>query len=870
VQTPLTPDRWARVRELFDAVLELPSARRAAFLADRSDGDPALRAEVESLLAALERSADHFETPAAATYLEAEDEAFPGDGTLGRYRLVRKIGQGGMGAVYEAERADDEFRIRVAVKLIKRGMDTELVVRRFRQERQILAGLEHPNIARLLDGGVSESGQPYFVMEHVEGAAITAFCREHVLSLRERLELFLSVCEAVGYAHRNLVVHRDLKPSNILVTADGTPKLLDFGVAKLLRSDDEAGNTLTRAGQHAFTPEYASPEQLAGDPITTASDVYSLGVILYELLTGQRPDHGVGRAPDSGAFRRRGDTAPTRPSVVLSAKSSEERGYAAAAGLRRKLRGELDAIVMKALSPEPERRYLTVAALIDDLERFLDGRPVQARGDGVAYRARKFAGRHRVTVAAAALVLLSLIVGGVATVSQARRAEAARVLAEQRFQDLRGLTNAFVFEIHDAIETLPGSTAARALLINRSLEYLDRLALEADDDVVLQYELGSAYLRLGRIQGDPNHANLGDLAAAVPSFRRAATLLGAVVDRDPADLGARRALALTHEKLGDSEAWSGDVAAGLVNLHTALEHRRAIADTDPGDLGSRLEFAIALIKVGDLSGHSAFPNLAETATALARYDEAFGVLASLEPSDRENAAVRRYLAMLHERRGRMLHDLQRFDEALPDLAQSAAIRVALAGELPHDADVQRDAGIAHERLCSVELERGDASAALRYCEAAVAVYRRLRDTDPDNASSHQTHAIGQRWLARAVAAAGEPETALALLQQSTETLRALATADPENLTTRRQLARNHLHASLIHSGLARSSVGAEAARHLALAREYRDRGRIRMDESVGDGSIPPVDRLLLESADAKSGAGEAIGSGRISGPAPPG
>ena len=317
--------------------------------------------------------------------LEAETTAITHGALIGPYRLVRELGQGGMGVVYLAERADGQFEQRVALKLIKRGMDSDEILRRFLAERQVLARLSHPHIARLLDGGVTAEGQPYFAMEYVDGVPLHHYCEERSLGFEDRLRLFREVCEAVQYAHRSLVVHRDLKPSNILVTSAGETKLVDFGIAKVLY-EDVADRSVTRTDQRLMTPEYAAPEQVRGEPVTTATDVYALGAILYQLLTGRPPHQFTGRS--------RGGAVPHH---LRGGPRAAERGPCTRHRRRRRLRGDLDIIVLKALRKDPARRYPSVEALLEDLERHRTGLPVRARPDSVAYRARKFLGRHRLS-----------------------------------------------------------------------------------------------------------------------------------------------------------------------------------------------------------------------------------------------------------------------------------------------------------------------------------------------------------------------------------------------------------------------------------------------------------------------------------------
>jgi serine/threonine protein kinase/tetratricopeptide (TPR) repeat protein len=422
----MTSERWERLASLFDEARAVPQEQRSAFLDVACAGDDSMRAEVERLLAAHDRAGDFIASPAIARITGStsgdNDPAVVGQ-TFGPYRVLREIARGGMGAVYLAERVDGEFERRVALKLIKRGMDTDLVLQRFRAERQILATLEHPNIARLLDGGSTDDGRPYFIMEYIEGQPIDEYADANRLSIRERLALFLEVCSAVEYAHRHLVVHRDIKPANVLVTTDGVPKLLDFGIAKVLDSnDDQSTGTITAV--RLLTPEYASPEQVEGRRATVTSDVYSLGVVLYRLLTGQSPYRLDSHDPMTVADAVRTHD-PERPSTAVSQTTStidrrvrhldEDRARATNAGsiarLRQELRGDLDTIVLMALRKEPDRRYRSVADFADDLGRHLGGQPVRARRDRLGYRAAKFLRRNRTPVLASTIAVATLVLG---------------------------------------------------------------------------------------------------------------------------------------------------------------------------------------------------------------------------------------------------------------------------------------------------------------------------------------------------------------------------------------------------------------------------------------------------------------------------
>ena len=461
-----------------------------------------------------------------------------------------------MGTVYLGVRDDDAFQKRVAIKVLKRGMDTESIVRRFRHERQILASLEHPFIASLLDGGSTPDGRPYFAMEYVEGQPIVDYCDTHRLDTAARLELFRHVCTAVQYAHQNLIIHRDIKPANVLVIAEGTPKLLDFGIAKLL-NPELAGQTLapTAPGLQLMTPEYASPEQVRGDPVSTATDVYSLGVLLYELLAGRLPYRLTSRAP-ADIVRIVCESEPMRPSTAITSIDPEPPGEAATGSeephhaststaaskpdrrltvdadrLRRQLAGDLDNIILKALSKEPRRRYASVDQFAEDVRRHLAGLPVIARKDTWGYRTTKFVRRNRAAVVTLAATFAVLVAGIIGTTWQARAARVQRARAEQRFGDVRQLANAFLFDFHDSIADLEGSTPARKLVVTKGLEYLDRLAQDAGDRVDLRREVAAAYMKVGDVQGRPFTPNLGDTAGALASYRKAVSLYESITAR---------------------------------------------------------------------------------------------------------------------------------------------------------------------------------------------------------------------------------------------------------------------------------------------------------------------------------------------------
>ncbi len=506
----MNADRWRQVRELFAAALQREVDEREAFLVAVCSGDPELQREVEKLLAADAAAGSFLEsppaTPADLVAGEGVDDEPPRE-RIGPYRVLGELGHGGMGTVYLAEREDGGVRRRVAIKIIRRGLDTEAVRRRFLRERQILAGLEHPAIARLYDDGTTEDGLPYFVIEAIEGEDLLAWADARALSIGQRLRLFLQVCGAVHYAHQRLIVHRDLKPGNILVTADGTPKLLDFGLARVLAGEGPAETVdLSALGVHFFTPEYASPEQVQGEPITTASDVYSLGIILYELLTGRRP-YELRTRSLAEAERVVVSSVPERPSSIVTrattmradAKSEEvaaedlaRRRNASPARLRRSLAGDLDTIVLKALRKEPLRRYGSVEELMEDVRRHLDGLPIRARPDTIVYRTRKLIGRHRVE-AAAALLLLAVVAGY--TLSLARERDAARRQAK-RAQEVVSFLGS-LFSAADPNRSTGAKLSAEELLERGGARAARELVDQPDLAATMLHIIGGVETQLG-------------------------------------------------------------------------------------------------------------------------------------------------------------------------------------------------------------------------------------------------------------------------------------------------------------------------------------------------------------------------------------
>ncbi|MGI8432070.1 MAG: protein kinase domain-containing protein [Chthoniobacterales bacterium] len=618
---PRAGEGWPRVKEVFEAAAGLAGDAQAACLREHCAGDESLRREVESLLASDSQANGFIENPAKAIPRELlakiAEEPFVAR-QFGPYRTIRELGRGGLGTVYLAARSDATYEKEVAIKLLRRGLDTEDILRRFRNERQILARLEHPNIARLIDGGTTADGLPYFVMEYVAGEPLTTYCNSHNLTTNERLRLFRAVCAAVTYAHQHLVIHRDLKPSNILVTAEGEVKLLDFGIAKLLGADEEAAfRTMTE--QQVMTPEYASPEQVRGEAITTASDVYSLGVVLYELLTGAKPYRLTSRSAKEleSAITSQ---APERPSTVVAVNPQS------AIRNPHSLRGDLDNIVLMALRKEPARRYSSVGQFSEDIRRYLEGLPVVASKDTFVYRARKFVRRHKAGVAAAALVLLALLGGLVTTTWQTRIAQQERDHARITQRQAEQMDGFLQNLLRSANPAKMGKDVKVVQVLDAASKSMDH-DLAAEPEVLAQAHesIAFTYGRLGLVQPSEEHiraalalrrrihspddpATLKTemwLAGALcnrQEWREAEPLLRHVVAvrsrQNPPDLYW---LARTNEVLGAVLSYTNRPEEGLTVLQKAVADLRALRGEGNTDSINALgTLGLARIQAGQL------------------------------------------------------------------------------------------------------------------------------------------------------------------------------------------------------------------------------------------------------------------------------
>jgi serine/threonine protein kinase len=787
----MTPERLQQIEEVFLAALEHTDQGRAAFLDEACAGDDRLRAEIELLIASDAQAGSFIESPALGAGRTRRLSAEPIIGQrIGPYEVISEIGRGGMGAVYLAARADDQYKKRVAIKVVGRDLDREHNIERFRRERQILAGLENPYVARLLDGGTTEGGLPYLVMEYIQGIPIDGYCDAQKLSITDRLKLFRKVCSAVTCAHQNMVVHRDIKPGNILVTDDGTPKLLDFGIAKLLGSETfEQSAARTATAARLMTPDYASPEQVLGAAITTASDVYSLGVLLYQLLTGCLPYRVKTRLPHEIA-QAICEQEPEKPSVVIS--RVEERSGAltpesvglphegSPEKLRRRLRGDLDNIVLKALRKEPQLRYVSVEQLSEDIRRHLEGLPVIAREGTLRYRSAKFINRHRVGMAAAAMVITSLFAGIIVSLWQAHIARRESVRAERRFNDVRRIANSFLFELNDAIEDSPSSTRAREILIKNATEYLDGLAEESANDSSLQRELAVAYQKLGELQGRPYFANLGDTAMALESYNKALAMREALLKADPSDDQVRRDLLINAFRVGEMLSRMGDGKGSLESFHRALSLSQEAAARDPANVkNDRNMVAVSHQRIGD-----AYMSMAEHKKALESFRRALAVRESLLIDEPANASARRDLPGNYGKIVSALAELNRTDEALKASETGVKLSQGLLKVEPHNAEYKEILCESLSRQGEVFEQAADFSAALSSYNKSLTLFEFLRRADRLNPQSRRGLIATQFKIANLLMKLRRPAEALAHQRQAVKLMEAFVEADTTNVESR--------------------------------------------------------------------------------------
>ncbi|MEO8504560.1 MAG: serine/threonine-protein kinase [Acidobacteriota bacterium] len=795
----MNASRFALLKKTFQDVLGMTDQQRSQALAKLADDEPEIAATLRAWLAAeAGGAADWLDEPAAVGLPEPagpEVERQPAVAApperVGAWRLEAEIGRGGMGSVFRGHRDDGAFAQTVAVKLVRSELASEVLRRRFLAERRILAGLVHPNIAHLIDGGATAEGVPYLVLEYVAGEPIDRYCDQRALPVAERLRLFVAVCGAVHFAHQQLVLHRDLKAANVLVDGAGHPKLLDFGIAKLLEPTAAQDDWTALGLARPLTPEWASPEQLRGEPLSTASDVYSLGILLHVLLTGRRPHRFGAQSRDAfaaeivaqGGRLRLGATEAAATPPGVNGKS---------------LRGDLHRILERALAPEAARRYGSAAELAGDLERHLAGLPVAAHPPSARYRLGKFLRRHRAGAVAATVAALSLAAAAVVSLHQARIAERERGRAERRFTDVRRLANVALFDIHDALEKVAGTMPARRLLVDQALRYLDDLAREAGSDAALLAELAAAYERVGTIQGMPGWSSEGRTGDALTSFERALEIerrSQALADRDagaPVDNSAEARL-LT--RIGSIRAARGDAHAALTDHRAALallEHRVANLPAG-GESGTATRLALAQTQVavgddvwwlGDIAGSTRW------------YKDALATAHAAAAADPSTAAIRQ-TGVAEQRLGDAAAEAGDWGRAVEHHSASLAVDRQLAArrlegtegtEGVADAELRRDLGTDLSRLGDDQARRGFAAEALELHREAIRFRETLLGEESGDARAADDAAESHLEAAKALVALGRHTEAIREASTAVGRWRGLVDRDPSNALWRDSIA----------------------------------------------------------------------------------
>lgn len=770
-------DLWRLAKDLVADALVLPPEQRGSFVHKRCGGDARLRDEALSLLRhAQDATASGFMAQAAV--LDVPQDPPPkrtmAGSRIGAYALEEEIGRGGMGVVHAALRADGAYQQRVAVKLLRGGAHNEADARRMQRERQALAELNHPNIAHLIDGGTSADGSPYLVMELVNGEPVDTYCNRHSLGVAQRVQIVRAVCAAVQSAHQQLLIHRDIKPSNILVTLDGTPKLLDFGIARMLSADGGTGQA-TQDAALLFTPRYASPEQVRGQAVTVATDVYGLGLLLYELLAGASPYARIAsNTANSAAAAMQAvmEDAPRKASEVAASASP----MTAAA-----LQGDLDVILLKACAKAPQDRYATVAQLDDDLQRWLQRRPIQAQPPSAAYVLRRFVARHRAATALATVAVLAIAVGGASTVVQMRK-------AQERYAQVRQLANNLIFKYYDRIAPLGGSTPVRKELAADGIAFLDSLASEAGSDPALAVEIASGYRKLMIVLFNGNGLpHLGDKAGAQATSEKAYALLEPVLARQPDQPAANREMAELDLEAG-AILVQEDPKAALVLTQRAADRYDKLLAQQPADPKAAHDVALTYLSMANTAmnarlptdelvakGEAAFkrwtagredgPDVLEMTTLLTRvkYRQAIAAkdfptalrylemeIASLgkllaREANREDYVLRGDLHAAWATKGHVYLETQRPDDALQALAQARDIAQQVLAKDGGNVNTGLRLARIHTQTGKAELMRNAPAAAATAFATAVEHYAKLADKDlPAYAYQQQAEA---QWRA---------------------------------------------------------------------------------------------------------------------------
>ena len=797
-------ENWDRLNEIFHEAIELPKAERRRFIESACDDDSKLIKEVENLIFSAESEEGFLNESALGkvdSYLSSANN-LQGE-SIGQYRIIEEVGRGGMGAVFLAERADKEFDQKVAVKIVHNQFANEALLERFRSERQILASLKHPNIAHLIDGGTTEDGLPYFVMEYVEGETLLDYCDNNKLNTDERLKLFQNICSAVNHAHKNLIIHRDIKPSNILVTKDGVPKLLDFGIAKPYSlNESKESVTLTQTGGRMLTPDYASPEQVSGEIVTTSTDIYSLGVVLYELLTGHRPFQLATQNPIE-AFKIICEKEPIRPSNMvgtteekvlndldtrkITPQTVSKNRNTQPDNLSRQLVGDIDNILLKSIRKESERRYDSVNEFVEDIKRYQDGLPVSATADSKTYRVKKFVNRHKTGSLMVAFATLLLISATAITSWQYFEAQKAQADAEQRFNDVRKLANSIVFELHDSIKDLPGSTPAREKLITRALEYLDKLASANSNDPTLLLELADAYEKIGDIQGGMHESNLGKRELAFKSYNKSLEIGEQLIERQPNNREFRIKLADSYFKIANMRWIQLKIPESVELYKKSVKIREKLFEEKPNDKDITLGLANVTSRYG-----FAIAAGGKHDDGLIHLRKAASIMDDLKEKYPDDTDVLDRYAICHDLVAVILDGgKQKYDEALEIYEKTKVITTKLHKDNPQNIVFKRSYSLAFYNIALMQSKLGKNEEGLENNKKAVEIGKEMLEADPKNIEIEQNVASYEILRTDFLTKTDRIDEALVTIKRVLETFEKMEKATPNDEIVQFRIANAH-------------------------------------------------------------------------------
>ncbi len=827
---------WAELKCELLELLQQTHDERSATLARLRRDVPRRAAELERLLAAAD--SEFLETPAwSRVAVPGMPQTVPPE-RVGPWRIEAEIGRGGMGTVYRARRDDGAFDQIVAIKLIRPELASAQLRRRFDSERNIQASLDHPNIARLLDAGTTADGAPYLVLEFVAGEPVDRYCDAQALDVEQRLSLFRQVCGAVHVAHLKLILHRDIKSANVLVDAQGVPKLLDFGIAKLLAPQLEGGDLTMVGFARPLTPEWSSPEQLRSEPLSMASDVYSLGVLLFLLLTGRRPHLFTGNSPDG--------FAAAIESTRLPDLRSAAHDHLPPGIVLKKLRGDIEHIVRKALQPDLRERYQTVAALDADIGRLLSARPIEARAPSYAYRFGKLVRRQRAATIAVLLATVGLLAATAYSLRQESIAERERERAERRFADVRRIANVVLFDLNDTLANISGTLAVRQLLVENALRYLDSLARDTGREPELLIELATAYERIAEVQGMPSWPSQGRTGDALTSLSRALEFHRRAAAAGTLSASSALAEPRVLTNMGSILAARGDSRAALD------AQRRSEAALDQIAAGARSGDWLLLLARVRVAAGDAIWELGDIAAAAREYQRALTAAREGQARPADSGAFERQIGVVEQRLGDAAAAIGDWPAARPHHAASLAVDEALLGRDPSSLELQRDLGTDWSRVGVTAFMLGEHKAALAAHDKALALRTRLAMADPTDARAQDDAAESHLQLAQSLAGLGRIIEARNAASRAVEAWRKLVELDPANARLSSSLAKGLVSMARCESALGRrtaalSRIAAARTIRRQLAAEHPD-FRMRddafveldaLDATIRAGAAPP-------------------------------